>query len=85
MDFAPTEAQTQIRAQAKALASRFDDAYWRHCDMAHEFPWDFYKAFADAGWLGIAIPEAYGGAGGGIAHASGLLEEVSASGAAMRA
>ena len=83
MDFAPTEAQTQIRTQARALAGRFDDAYWRECDMAHEFPWDFYKAFADAGWLGIAIPEAYGGVGLGITEASILLEEVSASGAAM--
>ncbi|HNO66055.1 MAG TPA: acyl-CoA dehydrogenase family protein, partial [Tepidiformaceae bacterium] len=83
MDFAPTEAQTQIRTQARALAGRFDDAYWRECDMAHEFPWDFYKAFADAGWLGIAIPEEYGGAGLGITEASILLEEVSASGAAM--
>jgi len=83
MDFEPTEAQQQIRAQAKALASRFDDAYWRRCDSDHAFPWEFYQAFAEAGWLGIAIPEAYGGAGLGITEASILLEEVSASGAAM--
>jgi acyl-CoA dehydrogenase len=83
MDFEPTEAQQQIRAQAKALASKFDDAYWRRCDSEHVFPWEFYQAFAEAGWLGIAIPEAYGGAGLGITEASILLEEVSASGAAM--
>lgn len=83
MDFEPTEAQQQIRAQAKALASKFDDAYWRRCDSEHAFPWEFYQAFAEAGWLGIAIPEAYGGAGLGITEASILLEEVSASGAAM--
>jgi acyl-CoA dehydrogenase len=83
MDFAPTEEQEQIRLQARALAARFDDAYWRRCDKAHEFPWDFYQAFADAGWLGIAIPAEYGGAGLGISEASILLEEVAASGAAM--
>ncbi len=83
MNFEPTEAQQQIRAQARALAGRFDDAYWRRCDSQHEFPWEFYQAFAAAGWLGIAIPEAYGGAGLGIDEASILLEEVSASGAAM--
>ena len=82
MNFEPTEAQQQIRAQARALAGRFDDAYWRRCDSQHEFPWEFYQAFAAAGWLGIAIPEAYGGAGLGIDEASILLEEVSASGAA---
>ena len=83
MDFEPTEEQQQVRIQAKALAARFDDAYWRRCDKEHEFPWDFYQAFADAGWLGIAIPPEYGGAGLGITEASILLEEVAASGAAM--
>lgn len=83
MDFEPTEEQQQVRIQAKALAARFDDAYWRRCDKEHEFPWDFYQAFADAGWLGIAIPTEYGGAGLGITEASILLEEVAASGAAM--
>ncbi|MEP7215698.1 MAG: acyl-CoA dehydrogenase family protein, partial [Anaerolineaceae bacterium] len=83
MDFEPTEEQQQVRIQAKALAARFDDAYWRRCDKEHEFPWEFYQAFADAGWLGIAIPTEYGGAGLGITEASILLEEVAASGAAM--
>ena len=83
MDFQPSESQEQVRTQARSLASKFDDSYWRKCDSAHEFPWDFYQAFADAGWLGIAIPEAYGGAGLGITEASILLEEVAASGAAM--
>ncbi len=83
MDFEPTEEQQQVRIQARALAARFDDAYWRRCDKEHEFPWGFYQAFADAGWLGIAIPTEFGGAGLGITEASILLEEVAASGAAM--
>ena len=66
MDFELTEEQQQIRLQARALAGRFDDAYWRQCDKEHEFPWAYYQAFADAGWLGIAIPPEYGGAGLGI-------------------
>ncbi|MGH2608001.1 MAG: acyl-CoA dehydrogenase family protein [Tepidiformaceae bacterium] len=83
MDFALTDSQQQIRAEARALAGQFDDAYWRECDKEHRFPWEFYQAFADAGWLGVAIPEEYGGAGLGITEASLLLEEVAASGAAM--
>ena len=83
MDFELTEAQRAIQAQARALAARFDDAYWRRCDAEHEFPWEYYQAFAEAGWLGIAIPPEYGGAGLGITEASLLLEEVAASGAAM--
>jgi len=83
MDFELTAAQQQVRTEARALAGRFDNAYWRRCDSEHAFPWEFYQAFADAGWLGIAIPEEHGGAGLGITEASLLLEEVSASGAAM--
>jgi acyl-CoA dehydrogenase len=67
----------------RELASRFDDAYWAERDARHEFPWGFYQVFADGGWLGIAIPEEYGGSGLGITEASLLLEEIAASGAAM--
>jgi acyl-CoA dehydrogenase len=83
VDFTLSEAQQAIRDQARALAGRFDDAYWRGCDAEHRFPWEFYQAFADAGWLGIAIPQELGGAGLGIGEAALLLEEVAASGAAM--
>ena len=47
---------------------------------AHEFPWEFYEAMAEGGWIGIAMPEAYGGGGQGITEASIVLEEVAASG-----
>jgi acyl-CoA dehydrogenase len=83
VDFELSEAQEAIRAAARTLAARFDDAYWRRCDEEHRFPWEFYQAFADAGWLGIAMPREYGGAGLGISEAALLMEEVAASGAAM--
>jgi acyl-CoA dehydrogenase len=83
MDFRLTEAQEDVRAAVRDLASKFDDGYWSERDEAHEFPWEFYRAFADAGWLGIAIPEQYGGGGLGLLEAGLLLQEVAASGAAM--
>jgi acyl-CoA dehydrogenase len=78
-----TTDQQDIRSAVRSLASRFDDTYWAERDGRHEFPWDFYNAFAEGGWLGIAIPEQYGGSGLGISEASILLEEIAASGAAM--
>lgn len=72
-----------IREGVRAVCSAFDDAYWRACDAEHRFPWDFYRALADGGWIGIAIPEEYGGGGRGITEAAIVLEEVAASGAAM--
>jgi len=72
-----------LRDGIRRLCRRFDDAYWRACDAEHRFPWDFYTAMAEGGWVGIAIPEEYGGGGRGVTEASIVLEEVAASGAAM--
>src|SRR3954454_2928710 len=83
MDFALSEDQQTIRKAVAELAARFDDSYWMEKDRAHEFPTEFYDAFAEGGWLGITTPEEYGGSGFGITEASLLLEEVAASGAGM--
>jgi len=85
VDFDLTEDQATIRTAVAELAARFDDQYWLEKDEAHEFPTDFYDAFAKGGWLGITTPEEYGGHGFGITEASILLEEVSASGGGMNA
>jgi len=85
VDFELSEDQATIRRAVAELAAKFDDQYWMDKDDAHEFPTEFYKAFADGGWLGITIPEEYGGAGMGITEASILLEEVAASGGGMNA
>ncbi len=83
MDFQLSEEHQLIRDAVGKLCADFPDEYWSRCDSEHEFPWDFYNAMAEAGWIGIAIPEAYGGSGRGITEASLVLETVAASGAAM--
>jgi len=83
MDFELTEDQITIRDSVTELAAKFDDQYWQEKDEKHEFPTEFYNAFAEGGWLGITTPEEYGGHGYGITEASILLEQVAASGAGM--
>jgi acyl-CoA dehydrogenase len=83
VDFEEPEHVTSIRRAIREICAQFSDDYWREKDSGHEFPWEYYNALAKAGWVGIAIPEAYGGGGGGITEASVVLEEVAASGAAM--
>jgi len=83
MDFALSEAQAEIRRQVTALARGFDWGYWREKDRKAEYPTEFVQAFADAGWLGLAIPEAYGGAGLGVTEAVLMLEAICASGAGL--
>jgi acyl-CoA dehydrogenase len=83
MDFSPSQDHDLLRESIRRVCSDFPDAYWSACDSRHEFPWEFYRALADGGWIGIAIPEEYGGSGRGIVEAAIVVEEVAASGAAM--
>ncbi len=81
MNFSETDEHRLIRDSVRKVCADFPDDYWAARDEAHEFPWDFYRAMAAGGWLGIAIPETYGGSGRGLTEASIVLEEVAASGA----
>ncbi len=85
MDFALDEELQAIRDESARIASRFDDDYWSRRDEQHEFPWDFYNAFAEQGWLGILVPEQYGGAGLGTLHAGMLLGAAAHSAGAQNA
>ena len=81
MSFAPTAEQQEIRAAVARLCGRFDDAYWLSKDTEGGFPFEFHQAMAEAGWLGIAMPEAHGGSGLGITEAAILMQAVAQSGA----
>ncbi len=81
MDFGFTEEQSLIRTEVRNLARKFDWEYWRSTDKTGEYPHEFFHEFASAGWLGLAIPRAYGGGGLGITEACILLLEIAASGA----
>jgi acyl-CoA dehydrogenase len=83
MDFALSPEQQQIREQILKLCTRFGDDYWLARDRDGGFPEEFYAAIAGGGWLGIAMPEAYGGSGLGITEAAVMIQAVAESGAAM--
>jgi acyl-CoA dehydrogenase len=83
MDFALSAEQQQIRDAILKLCAQFDDAYWLERDRTGEFPNELHAALAAAGWLGIAMPPDYGGAGLGIAEAAVMMQAVAESGAAM--
>ncbi|MGH7278658.1 MAG: acyl-CoA dehydrogenase family protein [Candidatus Rokuibacteriota bacterium] len=81
MDFALTEQQELIRKEVATQARAFGPDYWLEKDRKAEYPWEFVRAFAEAGWLGTIIPEPYGGAGLGVTEAAILLHEICAAGA----
>lgn len=83
VDFSPDPDHDAIIEGVDRVCRDFDDAYWAGCDERHEFPWAFYNAMAAGGWVGIAIPDAFGGGGRGITEGALVLNRVAASGAAM--
>jgi acyl-CoA dehydrogenase len=83
MDFSLSSDQQAIKAAIERICARFGDDYWLAKDKEGGFPHDFHKAFADDGWLGIAIPQAYGGAGLGVTEAALMMQTIAESGAGM--
>ena len=83
MNFETNPDHEAIVEAVDRVCSQFDDKYWSERDQKHEFPWDFYRHMAEGGWIGIAIPEEYGGGGQGITEAALVLNRIAASGAAM--
>lgn len=74
-----------IREGVRSIVTRFDDEYWLARDEDGVFPRDFHRAMADGGWLGITMPEAYGGAGLGVTEAAVMMHEVASHGGGMTA
>ena len=83
MDFALTEDQQNIRDAVLKHCSQFSDDFWLEKDREGIFPHDFYQSMVDGGWLGIAMPEEFGGSGLGITEAAVMMQAVAESGAGM--
>jgi acyl-CoA dehydrogenase len=83
MDFSLSEEQQRICDEVAKLCAGFGADYWLQRDTEGGFPEDFYAAMAHGGWLGIAMPEAFGGAGLGITEAALMMQAVAQSGAAL--
>src|SRR3989449_9770347 len=81
MDFQLTEQQELIRKEVATLARSFSLDYWLEKDRKAEYPADWIRAFAQAGWLGMIIPEEYGGSGLGGTEGTVMLHEICAAGA----
>jgi acyl-CoA dehydrogenase len=76
---ADTDERVALREAVEAICDRFDDHYWGELDREHRFPHEFARAIADGGWLGIAMPEEYGGAGLGVTEAAIMMQVIGAS------
>ena len=75
-----TPEQQQIKNSVMKLCEQFDDQYWLDRDSDGKFPEDFCQAMTKEGWMGIAMPEEYGGSGLGIADAAAMVQGITEAG-----
>jgi acyl-CoA dehydrogenase len=85
MDFSLTVEQQAICDEVHKACAVFDDDYWLERDRTGEFPFDFHRAMAQGGWLGITMPEEFGGASLGATEAALMMHAVANSSGAMSA
>jgi acyl-CoA dehydrogenase len=85
MNFAQDDDHEAIRKGVGAVVAQFDDEYWLERDDDGRFPTEFHRAMADGGWLGLTMPEEYGGAGLGVTEAMIMMHEVASHGGGMAA
>ena len=85
MDFSTSEDHEAIRKGVAAVVTKFDDSYWLERDEDGHFPKEFHRAMADGGWLGLTMPEEYGGAGLGVTEAMIMMHEVASHGGGLAA
>jgi acyl-CoA dehydrogenase len=85
MDFGFTPEQEALREAVGRIVHSFDEHYWLDLDRTGTFPFAFTKAIAEGGWLGIAMPIEYGGAGLGVTEAALMMNVVARSPGAQAA
>jgi acyl-CoA dehydrogenase len=75
-----SDAQRRVRDEIRAICDEFDDEYWRRNDREERYPVEFVERLGEEGWLGVLVPEAYGGEGLGTPEVLAMVEEIAASG-----
>jgi alkylation response protein AidB-like acyl-CoA dehydrogenase len=80
MDFTPTDEDVMLRAAVSAIASKFGHEYYVAKARADERTTELWQAVGEAGFLGVNVPEEYGGGGMGITELAAVAEELAAAG-----
>jgi acyl-CoA dehydrogenase len=80
MDFTLPDTALAVRDGVRAVGARYDHAYWSRCEDEHRFPVEAWRDLADGGWIGLSVPEEYGGGGQGMLELAVACETLAASG-----
>ena len=80
MNFSLTDEQKDLIKAIRKTINNFDDHYWLNVDKKSDFPNDFVNKVAKGGWLGIAMPEKYGGSNLGVTEAALMMMVIAENG-----
>lgn len=80
MDFTLPDTALAVRDGVAAVAAAYDHRYWSRCEDEHRFPWEVWHDLAAGGWVGLCVPEQYGGGGQGMLEVAVACETLAASG-----
>ena len=80
MDFDLPDTAQAVRDGVAAVAAKYDHDYWSRCEDEHRFPDEAWRDLADGGWIGLTVPEEYGGGGAGMLELAVACETLAASG-----
>lgn len=80
MDFDLPEMALAVRDGVAAVAAKYDHHYWSECEEQHRFPAEAWRDLAEGGWIGLCVPEEYGGGGAGMLELAVACETLAASG-----
>jgi len=76
-----TDEHRAIKDSVAKICAGYDDAFWLRTDETGAFPENFAADLAAGGWLGVAMPEAFGGSGLGLTEAAIVMQTITESGA----
>src|SRR5688572_32445246 len=77
MNFAHSAQQQEIKGRATEFADKEVAPYAAELDLEDRFPEETFEKLADIGFMGLCVPEEYGGAGADFLSYVLLLEEIS--------
>lgn len=80
MDFTLPDTALAVRDGVRAVGAKYDHACWSRCDDEHRFPGEVWQDLSDGGWVGLCVPEEYGGGGQGMLELAVACETPAASG-----
>lgn len=80
MDFAETAELALVRETVRKIAAGFGYRYWAEKARGGGRPDELWRALGQAGFIGLNLPEAFGGGGLGIAATAIVCEELAAAG-----